>query len=216
MDKKELLPIGIVILTFVIAFMVYPSLPERVPSHWNAAGEIDGYMPRLWGTFLFPIITGGVWLLMWGIPKIAVFKKNIAAFDTHYYRFRVFLTGFFAYMFILTLASNFYEYRMNLFLVPAFSVLFLATSPLLKNAKRNFFIGIRTPWTLSSDTVWAKTHKLGAKTVKWVALIILGAAVYPTYFVHFFLIPVLAWAFGLIIYSYLEFRKEKKTPGKSL
>lgn len=209
LDKKELLPICIVVLVFIVAFSVYPYLPEKVPSHWNASGEIDGHMSRTWGTFLFPIIIAALWLLMWGIPKIAVFKKNIAAFEKHYYRFRVFLVGFLAYIYFLIILANFYEYKMNVFIVPAFSLLFLLMSPLFQNAKRNYFIGIRTPWTLSSDRVWDKTHKFGAKTVKWLALIILGAAAYPEFFLWFFVVPVLAWALGLVVYSYLEFRKEK-------
>ena len=210
MDRKELLPIFIIILSFIIAFVAYPYLPERVPSHWNAAGEIDGHMSRFLGAFLFPLIIGGMWLLMWGIPKIAVFKANIAAFEKEYYRFRVFMVGLFFYLYLVIISANFFEITMNLMITPAFSALFLVMGPLLKKAKRNYFIGIRTPWTLSNDKVWKKTHELGARTSKWLALILLGAMVYPEMFLWFFLLPVLTWAFGLIIYSYLEFQKEPK------
>jgi len=208
--NREILPFSLIIIAFLVAFLVYPTLPDEVPSHWNAAGEIDGYMSQFWGAFLFPLIIAGVGILMWGVPKIAVFKKNIEAFEKYYYRFRVFLMVFFLYMYLITMGANFFEVRMNLFLIPAFSALFFFVSDLLKNAKRNFFIGIRTPWTLSSDEVWKKTHELGARTSKWLSVIILGAIFFPDYFLWFLVIPILVWAFGLMAYSYFEFQKEHK------
>ena len=76
-------------------------------------------------------------------------------------------------------------------------------------AKRNFFIGIRTPWTLSSDRVWDKTHKLGSVLFRVVAFFIVIAFFFPDYFFWIFVVPLLGMIVYLFVYSYLEFSKEK-------
>jgi len=80
-------------------------------------------------------------------------------------------------------------------------------SLLLAQARRNWFVGIRTPWTLSSEEVWNKTHKLGALLFKLVAIIILIGVIFPRYSIYFVLIPVLSVAVFLVIYSYTLYTK---------
>jgi uncharacterized membrane protein len=89
-------------------------------------------------------------------------------------------------------------------------LLFFYIGILLENAKRNWFIGIRTPWTLSSEKVWNKTHKLGSKMFKISGIIVLIGFLFQKYVTYFILIPTLFVAFYLVIYSYVEYRKEKK------
>jgi len=80
-------------------------------------------------------------------------------------------------------------------------------SLLLAQARRNWFVGIRTPWTVSSEEVWNKTHKLGALLFKLVAIIILIGVIFPRYSIYFVLIPVLSVAVFLVIYSYTLYTK---------
>ena len=81
---------------------------------------------------------------------------------------------------------------------------------ILRKVKRNFFIGIRTPWTLSSDVVWDKTHKLGSKLIIHSGIITLIGIFFQNYMLWFILTPIIVSAIILLIYSYLEFRKEEK------
>ena len=115
-----------------------------------------------------------------------------------------------AYMYIVTLAANLgYAFNMNYIIMPAIAVLFYFCGILVENAKRNWFIGIRTPWTLSSDKVWKKTHKLGAKIFKIYAVVIL----FGLFFEHcliWIILTILPLSLYLLIYSYLEWRKIKK------
>ena len=74
-----------------------------MPSHWNIAGEVDGYMPRLWGLFLLPLVLVGIFLLYLAIPRIDPLKANIAAFIREYNLMMVLLSGFMLYVYILTL-----------------------------------------------------------------------------------------------------------------
>jgi len=94
------------------------------------------------------------------------------------------------------------------FLVPALSVLFYFCGVLIGKTKRNWFIGIRTPWTLSSDRVWDKTHALGRKLFKVAAVINLLGIFFPRYVIWFVLLPLVLLSVYLVFYSYCEFRKE--------
>ncbi|HDM23196.1 MAG TPA: SdpI family protein, partial [Methanomicrobia archaeon] len=79
---------------------------------------------------------------------------------------------------------------------------------LLENAKRNWFIGIRTPWTLSSEDVWNRTHKIGGKLFKVLGLVVIFGIFFQKYVLFFFLVPLLLVAGYLVVYSYFEYQKE--------
>jgi uncharacterized membrane protein len=95
-------------------------------------------------------------------------------------------------------------------LVPAFSLIFYYAGVLVQNAKQNWFIGIRTPWTLSSERVWDRTHKLGGNLFKASALIGLLGLLVQDYAIWLILIPVIVTAIYTVAYSYFEFRKEER------
>ena len=77
--------LALLVFMFILSAYYYPMMPEKVPSHWNAKGEIDGYLDPFWGLFIVPIMSLFVFGLFAVIPKIAVFKSNIMAFLKHYY-----------------------------------------------------------------------------------------------------------------------------------
>ena len=98
----------------------------------------------------------------------------------------------------------------NYYIPVSIGLLFFYIGVLCENSKRNWFVGIRTPWTLSSDKVWDKTHKLGGKLFKIAGIIALIGIFFQNYVVYFILIPTFSVSIYLIVYSYVEFRKEKK------
>ncbi len=208
-----------VILTLVMIAMgtllslaVYPRLPEQVASHWNAADQVDGTMSRFWGAFLMPLITLGMLGLFLVIPAIDPLKANIAQFRRVFNVFIVFIIGFMLYLHVLTTLWNLgvQGFRMSTALLPAMGLLFVLVGILLRQAKRNFSIGIRTPWTLSSDRVWDQTHRLGS-----VLFIISGAlaalgALLPGPAAYLFVMgPVLISTLILLVYSYVLWRAEQ-------
>ena len=93
---------------------------------------------------------------------------------------------------------------MRQLMMPALGILFYYCGVLIENAKRNWFIGIRTPWTLSSDSVWEKTHKIGGKLFKIAGIIALFGIFFPNYTFLFVLIPVVSVAIYTAAYSYFE------------
>lgn len=209
--KKELPLIILILLMFITSIYLYPQMPERMPTHWNSKGEIDGHGNRFVGLFLMPIFLAAIYLLFLFLPKIMVYQKNFEKFKDHFYGFKVIFTLFFVTIYIATLLPNFgIDINMGRIMIPAISVLFFYVGIMLKHAKRNFFIGIRTPWTLANETVWNKTHQLGSKLFKLMALIMLSSIFFAELMVWFILVPVITIVLFLFIYSYNEYRKQVK------
>ena len=208
MDKTKFVTCLIIFFSFILATYAYQVLPsDRVPSHWNAQGKIDGYLPKFWGLFLLPLISLGLFFLLHYLIKIDPLNKNIQKFRKQYNSFILVLIIFFFYIFILTLAANFISIDMTLMLIPALGVLFFYLGKLMRHVKRNWFIGIRTPWTLSNDKVWEKTHKLGSILFQGVGIIMLLSIFFREFLIWLMIVPILISVMWLIIYSYVEYRK---------
>jgi len=202
--------LALIALAFIVGLVLYSQMPEPMPSHWNIAGEVDGYMPRFWGLFLLPLVLVGIFLLYLAIPRIDPLKANIATFNREYNLMMVLISGFMFYVYILTLLWTLgFEFNMNLMILPAMGVLFIAIGYLLGNARRNFFVGIRTPWTLSSDTVWAETHRLGKWTFIAAGTISIFSAFLGEIGFWVFLGATLLASFVPVVYSYILWKKEQ-------
>ena len=200
---------GLVAAAFVAGAAAYPFLPDKIASHWNAAGEADGYMGKFWGIFILPFVMLGMLALYAVIPKIDPLKNNIEAFRRYYDRFWVVMFVFFLYLFALTLGWNFgYRFNFTVAIIPAIAGLFYFIGSILQRSKRNWFFGIRTPWTLSSDTVWEKTHKLGGLLFKIAAIATLAGLFLPDKLLVFaIIIPAVTVSAVAIVYSYVIFKK---------
>lgn len=210
-SKGEIISLVAVLISVIIGFIVYPLLPEKVASHWNSAGEVNGYMSRFWGAFLMPIISAVMYFIFLIVPRVDPKRENIEKFRRDFDNFIILLFLFMLYIYGLTLWWNMGgRFEMVRYLMPAMAVLFYCIGIMVGRAKMNFSIGIRTPWTLSSEEVWRKTHLLGGKLFKACGVLVLIGAIFPYYAVWFVLVPSIAAAAWSMIYSYTEFRKEQK------
>jgi uncharacterized membrane protein len=208
MRKSEIPVLTIILISFLSGIYLYPQMPERMASHWNIEGNVDGYLSKFWGLFLMPLISFGLFLLFAVIPEIDPLKQNIMKFRKHFDVFVVLVILFLFYLYSLTLFWNLgFRFNMIQVLIPAFCGLFFYVGILVENAKRNWFVGIRTPWTLSSDKVWDKTHKLGGKLFKITAIIVLLGIIFESYAFYFIIIPILFVGIYTIVYSYFEYKK---------
>lgn len=180
-------------------------------SHWDFRGEVDDYLSRFWGLFLMPLLSLGLFLLFLFIPRMDPLKENVEKFRKYFDNFIVLVILFLFYLYLLTIFWNLGKrFSLIQFLAPALAVLFYYAGVLVTNAKMNWFIGIRTPWTLSSERVWEKTHKIGGKLFKVVGIISLLGIIFPRQAIFFILFPVIFVAFYSFVYSYLEYKKEVK------
>jgi len=160
MRKSVWISLAIIFLSFIVSAYLYSQLPENMPSHWNAAGDVDGYMPKIWALFMMPLVNLGLLGLFVLIPIIDPLKHNIEKFRKYYDGLVVLLILFMSYIHFLTLVAGLgVQFNMTLAMLPALGFLFYYMGILTENAKRNWFVGIRTPWTLSSEKVWNRTHK---------------------------------------------------------
>lgn len=201
----------LVAIATLAALVVSAQLPDPMPSHWNAAGEIDGYMSKFWGIWLLPLVTAGITLLLAAIPAIDPLKANIAQFRGLYNAFIIAFVVYMLYIYALTLfAALGYSFNMTLMMLPAMGLLFISIGYMMKSAKRNFFIGIRTPWTLSSDYVWEETHKLGSKMFILGGAVTIISAFLGENGIWLMLAALLAAAFVPMIYSYILFAQSNK------
>jgi uncharacterized membrane protein len=207
----EIISAALIFLSFLIGFYFYPQMPQNMISHCNAQGIPDGYMSKTWGLFMMPIILLAMVILFFLIPKIDPLKANVEKFRKYYDNFIVIISLFFFYIYLLTILWNLgLKFDMNRVLPPAMGILFYFCGVLVERAKRNYFIGIRTPWTLASDTVWDKTHKLGGKMFKIAGIITFLGIFFPKYVFVLLFATLLPFVLFIFIYSYLEYKKEVK------
>ena len=211
MSTKTTIIVSVVLISaaLVVGLLLYARLPDPMPSHWNAAGEIDGYMSKFWGIFLMPIVTVVLVPLFLIIPRIDPLKANIAKFRGVFNWFIVVFVAYMLFVYALTLAASLgYQFNMTVMLLPVIGLLFIGAGYMMSKAKRNFFIGIRTPWTLSSETVWDETHKLGAKMFMAGGVVTILGVFLGENGIWLMMFAVLAAAFVPIVYSYILWRRE--------
>ena len=197
----------------VAGLLLWNRLPNQMASHWDINDQVNGYMSKTWGVFLMPLIVLGMSVLFLVIPSIDPLKANIAKFRETFNLFIVLIVAFMLYIHGLTLAWNlgYTDFKMSTSMLPAMGLLFIFIGFMLRKAKRNFFIGIRTPWTLSSDTVWDKTHQLGA--VLFIAsgvLAFIGGFFGGMAAFWFMFVPLIGSTIFLLIYSYVLYQQEIK------
>lgn len=210
MRKINYFILFVVTLSFALGYYFYPLMPQNMASHWGVGGDVNGYMPKFWGLFLMPVITLAMWLMFLLIPTIDPKKSNIDKFRGYFDGFIAAIILFLFYIYCLTMAWNLgWRFDMGRALSPALAILFYCAGILIEKARPNWFIGIRTPWTLSSDVVWQKTHQLGAKLFKICAVLALGGLAFPGLAFYLVFAPVIFSALYLFVYSYFAYKREK-------
>lgn len=204
---KAIISIGLIVTSFLIGLYFYSQLPSTLATHWGINGEANGFSSKIFGLFFIPILSILMLALFSVLPKTDPYRKNFNQFSQYYENFILIVISFLFYIHIATLIWNLgYRFNMIQVLSPAFAGLFYFISILTANAKRNWFVGIRTPWTLSSEDVWDKTHKLGARLFKIVAFISLLSLILPQYALIFIVAPLILASVSLFVYSYIIYR----------
>jgi uncharacterized membrane protein len=211
--KKELPIIGFVLLPFIYLAYLWNSLPEKVPIHWDYKGEIDD-----WGTkysllgliFLLPVFT---YVLMLAIPKIDP-KKRIELMGGKYYQIKLVLVCFMSVLALFIIHSSKSQTLSSPSIVfVLIGLLFMALGNYFKVIKQNYFLGIKTPWTLESEEVWKLTHILAGKLwiIGGLLIVILSLIIPENINFYFFLIITAIISIVPIVYSYFIFKKLKKS-----
>lgn len=206
--QKELPLIIIVLIPFLYLAYVWNSLPEKVPLHWNIDGEIDRYGDKselILIPVLLPLL---IYVLFTIIPRIDP-KRKIKNMGNKYTILKTIMTLFMSVlsMIIIYIALNQTIYNPN-YIVLLIGILYAILGNYFKTLRANYFIGIKTPWTLENEIVWKETHKLAGKL--WFAgglIIVLTSMLLDkkTNFILFVIITVLITVIP-VVYSYIKYR----------
>jgi len=147
---------------FAGALSVWPAAPDRIPVHWNVSGEVDRYGSKFEGLLGIPLMALGIYLLMRFVPRIDPGRANYARFVGAYTAIRVGLQLLFAVIYGVILAWVL-KWPVDVSRVVPLGVgaLFVLFGVVLGKVRPNWFVGVRTPWTISSKTSWVRTHRLG-------------------------------------------------------
>ncbi|MFD2248299.1 SdpI family protein [Pontibacter ruber] len=213
---REIILWFIILVPLAYLALSWNELPERVPVHFNVQGEADGWAGKtsLIGIVFLTTVVMNLLLLL--IPKIDP-KRKLAYMGSKYDQLRFILVGFMAAlaMFVIYNAVHEDTFQINiLFLL--LGAMFVGLGNYFQAIKPNYFIGIRTPWTLESEHVWRKTHRLGGRLWMIGGLLMMVLALLP--FDQFrqvlFLVIVGVLVLIPVIYSFLESRKEQRMEGQ--
>ena len=210
--KNEIYPLLLILLCVGASFYFYSVFPDEVPIHWNVSGEIDNYADKAVAAFLFPGILLGMYLLFWALPYLDPKKERYTQFSKVYHTFKfLFIFNFALIYFLTSLAALGLKVNVGTWIPVMIGSFFLIIGNYMGKIKMNWFIGIRSPWTLSSEIVWNKTHRLGGKLfiLAGIILMLMPLIAIP-YKIPFFITAIVAVAIVPLIYSYYLFHKEQK------
>jgi uncharacterized membrane protein len=208
----------ILLLPFLYIPFIWGKLPESIPTHWNIHGEPDKFSSKEVGTLMLPLVNFGMYLLLLFLPKIDPRKRNYNYFGNAYRNIRLALALFMLTLFFITM-----QWSLGTMLIKSKTILILVFGLMavlgnfLRTIRSNFFVGIRTPWTLDNAEVWKKTHEHAGKLWFYVSLAAMAILLFirEEYLLWIVIPSISVLAIYPVVYSYMLFRKieDTKTEG---
>ncbi len=210
--KTELFPLLLILFSLISSLYFFQSMPEQVPAHWNFKGEVDRLANASSHILMINLILIGLYLLFIFLPLIDPNKKRYEQFRKIYHIFKNIFLLFLAGIFLLTnLNAVGYNINISIYIPVAVGILFMIIGNYLGKIKMNWFMGIKTPWTLSSEEVWNKTHRLGGKLFMLSGLLIALDGFLPVnYQIPVFILAIMIILIGTIGGSYFIYKKNIK------
>ena len=201
---------GLILAMLIGGLAVYGRLPDQLPSHWNINGQVNGTMSRLSTVLFLPALSLVLWLVLLALPRIDPLRRSYPAFDGTLRLFINAITLFMAVIYAMTLAVGLgWAVEVPRLIMICVGVLFVVLGNEMGRLKPNWFVGIRTPWTLADPEVWRSTHRVGGRVFFAFGLLIIVAGLllplsFSGYVVTIGAIGVALFSFG---YSYLLWRQ---------
>ena len=208
--KIEVPQLVVIAAMFAAAALAWPTAPARIPVHWNINGLVDRYGGRFEGLLLMPLVALAIYVLMLVLPRIDPGRANYARFSGAYTVIRITVLGIFA-AFDVGLHVWLRTGHLNVatFAPVVVGVMAIVLGSVLGRVKPNWFVGIRTPWTLSSRKSWTRTHQVGGWVFIGVGLATVGSAFLGPRLAFWVMIAgLMGGALVLVVYSYLLWRQD--------
>jgi uncharacterized membrane protein len=210
------LAVAIMAIQVIISVATYPFLPARIPSHWDAAGQITAYSPKWMNAVLFPALSIGIYILIRGLVAISPKLGNQNP-RTNRAVMNLLLVGILLFMLVIQLTVTAFGLNIpidaTLVTSIAMSVLFMFLGNYMGKLRRNFWGGIRTTWTLTSDQVWERTHRFAGWLFVCGGLLGVVISIIPAVRLYGILGIVIAVSIISVVYSYVIYQR-LETSGK--
>jgi uncharacterized membrane protein len=210
--KTEFFPVLLIIFSCLASVYFYFHLPAIVPTHWNFDGQPNGWGSGQAQSIFFPAMIIGIYILFLLIPYLDPRKERYEQFSKIYHIFKMIILLILTVIyFIASLNGLGYNISVGFWTPVLIGLMFIVMGNYMGKLKRNWFIGIRTPWTLSSEAVWNRTHRFGGKMFMLSGLLIMLEGFLPVAWrLPVFVIAMIIVLLGTIGYSYFAFVQEKK------
>lgn len=214
--KTEWFSFSLMLISFILAVYFYQNFPAKVPSHWNINGEVDAYSGPLMGAFMVPVLMIIIYISFLLMPYLDPKKDQYIDFAPVYHKFKELILSFlFVLYFMAGLSGLGYKVNIGMYVPLMIGLMFIIMGFLFKKIKMNWFLGFRTPWTMSSEKVWSKTNKLGGQIMMISGVLMASTGFIPnTFKIIMFIIAISLLVFVLPVYSYFLYRQEKKEQGE--
>ncbi|NQZ03914.1 SdpI family protein [Idiomarina sp.] len=196
-----------IVLSAVFVAAIYKQLPQEIPSHWNFAGEVDDYQSKPLGAWLMTLLMIALWALMECLHVLSPKGYSIDSFRTTIGLITNLMLGFLLLIQVAQLSVALgAELELPTIIMVGVGVLFICLGNYLGKLRKNFFIGIRTPWTLASDEVWYKTHRVGSYCFVIIGAVLVSRA-WWTIPQSLFIALIVALALVPTVYSFVIYRR---------
>jgi uncharacterized membrane protein len=209
--KTRWLGLVFALVTLIFSAVVLNDLPEQVPTHFNVQGEPDDWSSRIFAAFMIPVVSMLLVVLFNVFPKISPRRQNLDRFSDTYWLIANASIAFLGALHVLVLGRALgWPVDISSATLLGVGIMFMIIGNVLPRTRSNWWMGIRTPWTMESDDVWRATHRLAGKTFMIGGAFTVIAALLPMSLRPWIAIGALAIAgFIPVIYSYLYWRREK-------
>jgi immunity protein, SdpI family len=208
--KTELPLLLLIVAMFAVAVLSWSSAPDRIPVHWGPTGEVDRYGGKVEGLLMPPAVAVLVYLMMLFLPRIDPGRANYRRFSGAYYTIRAAVLATIAVVYgTINVAMRGQAVDVPRLIGLVVGGLFFLLGNLLGKIRPNWFVGVRTPWTLSSKRAWTRTHRLAGWVFILGGLAIMAAGLFRTALTVGVAVGVMVG--GLIaatVYSYLVWRTD--------
>jgi uncharacterized membrane protein len=217
--RIEVAMLALVAAMWAAGLIVWPSAPSQIPVHWSVGGEVDRYGGKFEGLLGLPLLALAIYLLMRFLPRVDPARANYARFGGAYTAIRAGILLFMGAIYALVLAwALMLPIDVSRAVPIAMGALFVLFGSVLGQVKPNWFVGIRTPWTLSSTQAWRRTHRLGGWTFIALGVLFAATGVFKLGSFAYVLFGAMITAVaGLVAYSYFVWRSDpakRTTPGE--
>lgn len=201
----------LIALSVLIGVFAYPYLPDQMPMHWNINGEVDGYWDKQYAAFFPPLLMIVLMVLFIFMPRIDPKKENYKKFSGSYTIFITIMNMFFLLLQSVTISYGLgVNIDISLVVNLGIGLLFIVLGNYLPRIKHNYFIGVRTPWTLANEKTWRKTHQLSGKLFVVAGILLVAMSFLPgIYKFTGMLVVVLSTVLIATIASYVFFNRYK-------